>query len=147
MAKANDRVEGSYLRAIMHKLGFAQMWIDRIMACVESVSFSVRVNGKFSQIFKPTRGFRQGDPISSYLFLLCSEGLTSLLKSFGTGHLGRGIRVGIHAPLITHLLFADDCLIFTQASHAGARRIHDIFEIYRRGTSTLDTPTNTARFA
>ena len=104
MTKAYDRVEWLYLRAIMHKLGFAEWWIDRVMACVETVSFSVRVNGVFSESFKPSKGIRQGDPISPYLFLICSEGLTCLLRKVGEGHLTRGIRVGIHAPWITHLL-------------------------------------------
>ena len=108
MAKAYDCVEWSYLRAIMEKLGFAQAWISRVMACVESVSFSVRVNGVSSEQFKPSRRIRQGDPISPYLFLSCGEGFSSMLRYYGPQHLSRGIRVGIHAPWISHLLFADD---------------------------------------
>ena len=109
MAKAYDRVEWSYLRAIMTKLGFAKEWINRVMCCVETVSFSVRVNGNFSEVFKPSRGIRQGDPISPYLFLLCGEGFSCMLRNYGAGYLSKGIRVGIHCPWISHLLFADDC--------------------------------------
>jgi hypothetical protein len=120
MAKAYDRVEWQYLSRIMLQLGFREEWVNLIMKCVESVSLSVRVNGhQFSQIFKPTRGIRQGDPLSAYLFLLCAEGLSCMLKNSGLQFLAKGVRVGIHAPWVSHLQFADDCLIFTQASERG----------------------------
>lgn len=93
--------------------------------------------GVLSPSFKPSQGIRQGDPISPYLFLLCSEGLTCLLKSRGPQFISRGIRVSLHAPWISHLLFADDCLIFTQASKRGADRISEILEVYNRGSGQL----------
>jgi hypothetical protein len=115
MAKACDRVEWVYLRSIMLKLGFSDLFVNLIMNCVESVKFSVRVNRNFSEVFSPTRGIRQGDPMSPYLFLLCAEGLYSMLKFLGPNYLAKGVRVGIHAPWVSHLLFADDCILFTQA--------------------------------
>lgn len=62
--KAYDRVEWDYLKGMMVKLGFAESFVNLIMSCVTSISFSVRVNGHYSELFKPTRGIRQGDPIS-----------------------------------------------------------------------------------
>lgn len=146
MAKAYDRVEWTYLRAIMQKLGFAVQWIDRVMECVEFVSLSVRVNGKFSDFFKPTRGIRQGDPISPYLFLLCGEGFSSMLKYKGPLYLSRGARVGIHAPWVSHLLFADDCIVFSHASTVGAERLKDILENYKRGSGQMINPSKSAIF-
>lgn len=52
-------------------------------------------------------------------------------------HLSRGVRVGIHAPWISHLLFADDCIIFSEASHRGANRLREILDIYSRGSGQL----------
>lgn len=135
MAKAYDRVEWSYLQSVMLALGFPAAWCDLVMKCVTSVSFSVRVNGVLSSTFKPTRGIRQGDPISPYLFLLCSEGLTSMLKSRGPQYISKGIRVSCRAPWISHLLFTDDCCIFTQASERGAHRISGILDLHNRGWS------------
>lgn len=66
----------------------------------------------FSPTFKPSRGIRQGDPILPYLFVLCAEELTCMLKNIGPQYISRGVRVSRHAPWISHLLFADDCMIF-----------------------------------
>ena len=91
MAKAYDRVEWNYLHGTMLRLGFVESFVDTVMRCVTSVAFSVRVNGNLSSPFRPSRGIRQGDPISPYLFLLCSEGLSCLLKGIGPVHLSRGV--------------------------------------------------------
>lgn len=79
MAKAYDRVEWRYLQEVMLQLGFHEAFVTLVMKCVTSVSFSIKINGAVSECFKLTRGIRQGDPISPYLFLLCSEGLSCLL--------------------------------------------------------------------
>lgn len=131
MAKAYDRVEWVYLRNIMLKLGFNESLVNLIMKCVETVKLSVRVNGQLSEMFSPTRGIRQGDPLSPYLFLFCAEGLTSLLKFSSPNYLAKGIRVGIHAPWVSHLLFADDCLLFTQATTRGGQRLMTFFRCTR----------------
>lgn len=77
------RVKWAYLEKHMLKMGFAELWINRVMQCVRSVSFSVKINGQYSDFFKPTSGIRQGDPISPCLLLLCANGLSAMLKFHG----------------------------------------------------------------
>ena len=96
---------------------------------MSSGKVNIKMNDLVGEFFNTYRGVRQGDPISPYLFLLCAEGFSSLLRFKGPQHLARGIRVGIHAPWISHLLFADDCLIFTHASVDGADRLQQILEL------------------
>ena len=67
----------------MLQVGFGVEFVRLILKCVTSVRFSVRVNGERLPFFTPSCGLRQGDQISSYLFLLCAEGFTSLLNRFG----------------------------------------------------------------
>lgn len=116
MCKAYDRIEWSFLRRIMLEMGFPVQWVDLVMRCVTSVSYFVLLNGKEYGLILPTRGLRQGDPLSPYLFLLCSEGLSSLLKHANmVGHI-RGIQVAPTRPILKHMCFADDTILFTRAN-------------------------------
>ncbi|KAM2531270.1 hypothetical protein PS1_000014 [Malus domestica] len=75
MNKAYDRVEWDILQ-----LGFQARWVSMVMTCVKTVSFSVTFNGKYREKFIPSRGMRQGDPLSLYLFLFITEALSSLIS-------------------------------------------------------------------
>jgi hypothetical protein len=130
MSKAYDRVEWFFLEKMMRRMGFAEDWINRIMLCVTSVSYQVRVNGSLSDVIVPERGLRQGDPLSPYLFLICAEGFSSLLnKAEVEGEL-EGIRICHSAPSFNHLLFADDSLVLIKANSESARSLQNILQLY-----------------
>lgn len=63
----------------MEKLGFDRKWIDLIISCISTVSFSILINGVPHGLIHSRRGLRQGDLLSPYLFLLCVEGLHALI--------------------------------------------------------------------
>ncbi|XP_042950231.1 uncharacterized protein LOC122282336 [Carya illinoinensis] len=115
MFKAYDRVEWDFLEAMLLKLGFGSRWTGLIMAYVKSVSYAVKLNGVPSDTIIPSRGIRQGDPLSPYLCLICAVGLSSLLKQAENRGVLRGVAASRGGIRINHLLFADDCVIFCQA--------------------------------
>nr|XP_051220950.1 uncharacterized protein LOC127339093 [Lolium perenne] len=116
MMKAYDRVEWIFLEQMMSRMGFSRPWINMVMRCVSTVRFSVRLNGGNSNSFTPSRGLRQGDPLSPYLFLFCVEGFSTLLKKAQDNNMLKGVNFGMDGPHITHLLFADDSIVFLEAS-------------------------------
>lgn len=78
----------------------------------------------------PSRGIRQGDPLSPYLFLLCSEGLSSLLKTEAERGKITGVKISRHGPALTHLFFADDSIIFCRANRREAETLMSLLKRY-----------------
>ncbi|KAL5574544.1 hypothetical protein UlMin_016243 [Ulmus minor] len=130
MEKAYDRVEWDFIQRVMDKLGFSIGWTKKIMACISSVSYSFQFNGqRFGQL-NPSRGLRQGDPLSPYLFLLCGEGLSSLLHQYEQSGRLQGLKCGLRGPIISHLLFADDSLLFLEANTTTCAALKEALNIY-----------------
>ncbi|CAL1392116.1 unnamed protein product [Linum trigynum] len=137
MAKVYDRVEWIFLERVMVKLGFDEKWIKLIMNCVSSVSYAVLVNGHKSNFFNPGRGLRQGDPLSPYLFLLCAEGLSALINKSGKEKKIHGLKICNRAPVVSHLLFADDCIIFARATVEESKKLKEVHEDYEKESGQM----------
>ena len=130
MSKAYDRVEWGFLRRVMLKLGFHSDWVQMVMGCVETATFSFVINGTAQGWVRASRGLRQGDPVSPYLFLFVTEGLIGLLRRAEVNSDITGHQICRGAPSISHLLFADDSLFFCKASIDQARAVRRVLSLY-----------------
>ena len=130
ISKAYDRVEWQFLQGIMDKLGFLVTWINWVMGCITTPSFSILINGKPYGNINPSSGLRQGDPLSPYLFLLCAEGFTSLLAKAEMDRRIKGVSICRGVPTISNLMFADDSILFCQATTREVGVINEVLQTY-----------------
>ena len=87
-------------------------------SCISTVKYSVLVNGVPAGFFSSTKGLRQGDPLSPFLFVMGMEVLSVLITRAVEGGFIHGCRIWRgreQAVNITHLLFADDTIVFCEA--------------------------------
>eukprot|EP00253_Pinus_taeda_P022219 PITA_22219 len=136
LSKAYDRINWLYLRLLLTHLGFNYTFISWIMGCISNVSFAVLINGAASSFFKSQRGLRQGCPLSPLLFLLVAEGLSRLIHKARRLNKIKGIEVAINL-YISHLLFVDDILIFSNGSHNELKELKSIFDLFMKATGML----------
>ena len=130
MSKAYDRVKWGFIEKVMERMGFHEKWINLIMSCITTVTYSVLINGVARGCIAPSRGLHQGDPISLYLFLLCANGFFSLINNAARNNMFGGISIYRGCPMVTHLFFADDSLLFCKASTQECRNLMAILDLY-----------------
>jgi len=122
MSKAYDIIEWNFVCGMLHAMGFPEAFVGLVIRCISSVSYQILINGQPSKPISPERGLRQGDPFSPYLFILCADVLSGLLSKEELKKI-HGIQVARKAPIISHLLFADDSLLFARANVVAAETI------------------------
>ncbi|XP_043695616.1 uncharacterized protein LOC122646186 [Telopea speciosissima] len=130
MKKAYDRLEWEFIERLLLCMGFCSQFVHMIMGCLRYVSNHILINGASRGSFSPSRGIRQGNPLSLALFILCSHALSCLLLKAESESLIHGIKVRNRAPPITHLLFADDSLIFSEVKVDEIYHLKDILSTY-----------------
>lgn len=114
------------------KMGFNGNWVNRVMMCVGIVTYRVKINGNMSKLIVPGCGIRQGDPISPYLFIICQEWFSCNLVKLQMEQKLLGVKIARQAPIINHLLFADDCVIFAQAELRGLGFLKELLKRYEK---------------
>jgi hypothetical protein len=118
----------------MRKISFSDQWIHLVMKCVRTVTYSVLINGQPHGNIHPSRGIRQGDPLSPYLFILCAEELSHLLYTAEYECHITGLAVARGGPKINHFFFADDNVLFCKVSVQEWEKIQILLKLYERAS-------------
>lgn len=130
MAKAYDKLEWSFLIKVMAKMGFSQTFCNLVLNCISNNWFSVQIHGKRMGYFKSSRGLRQGDPLSSSLFIIAQEALSRQINFLSDIGDICSYKSSSLSNSITHLLFADDLLLFTNGKARSLRNLISVLHEY-----------------
>ena len=117
--KAYDHISWELLFQVLERMGFGRCWVSWMKWCVFTASFSILVNGSPTGFFGNSRGLRQGDPLSPYLFVIGMKAFSRLLKRAVEGNYLSRSRIAERGGVemsISHLLYIDDTLLFCEAN-------------------------------
>lgn len=116
LEKAYDRVSWGYMEKLLEEINCPSTMSSRIMNCIKSSCTNILWHGDKLMDFTTSRGLRQGDPISPYLFVLGMEKLTHMILDRVREKKWKGMRAGRRGPIISHMMFADDLVLFAEAN-------------------------------
>ncbi|XP_015946532.1 uncharacterized protein LOC107471560 [Arachis duranensis] len=124
------QVDWRFLESTLIAFGFPIITVNLIMTCVRASSLSIMWNGNRLDSFAPRRGLRQGNPMSFYLFVLCMEGLACYISHKVVKGVWKLVSVTRGGPKFSHLMFADDLLLFCQATKSQVQMVMHSLNIF-----------------
>ena len=130
LEKAYDHLEWSFIKMVLKHFGFLKSMISLIMSCVSTSTTTLLVNGIKIDSFQPSRGIRQGDPMSPYLFLLCMEFLGAQITSMFEDKRWDKVRASRSGLSFSHVFFADNLMLFAKANYKNCEAITKVLEIF-----------------
>ncbi|XP_057720278.1 uncharacterized protein LOC130934758 [Arachis stenosperma] len=134
LKKAYDKVDWRFLESTLIAFGFPIIIVNLIMNCVRASSLSIIWNGNRLDSFAPRRGLRQGDPMSPYLFVLCMERLACYISQKVVEGVWKPVSVTRGGPKFSHLMFADDLLLFCQATKSQVQMVMHSLNIFYKAS-------------
>ncbi|XP_058071103.1 uncharacterized protein LOC131220151 [Magnolia sinica] len=137
LEKAYDRVEWRFLKHVLGNFDFSANWVALAEKCWSNSWFSVLLNGETIGYFKSYRGLRQGDPLSPSLFILAIEAFSRGFRLIMERGLCLPFKLKIGCPLISHLLYVDDSLLFLNGGSASIKSAKQFLSSFQAASDKL----------
>eukprot|EP00253_Pinus_taeda_P032882 PITA_32882 len=131
LSKAFDSISWDYMQKVLKAFGFDNAWIRWVSSLISSAFFSILINGIPTSTFRASRGIRQGDPLSPFLFIIMVEGLGRCIKNAIQSQDLKGITLH-QAPTVSHQQFIDDNMIFGYSSVQEARALNSLLLLFSK---------------
>lgn len=146
LKKSYDRLSRSFIHETLLEAGIPTDFVQIIMECVTTIQMNLLRNGELINEFRPSKGIRQGDPISAYIFVLFIERLGHGICH--TVNMGRWkpIRLSQHCIFLTYLFFADDILLLAEALCEQATILCSVLGTYCSGSGARVNKAKTQNF-
>ena len=128
LEKAYDKLEWSFIREVLIRANLPADLIDIIMSCISTIFTSIFFNGEALELIFPSRGIRQGDPLSPYSFILCMEYLGQLIMEKCSAKLWQPVKASGSGPAFSHLFLANDLVLFARADDTNCSTIRDVLD-------------------
>lgn len=104
-------------------------WRKWIKACISNIQYFIIINGKPHGRLNSTRGIRQGDPISPFLFVIAIDYLSRLLNHLEDRRAIKGVVLN-DSYSFNHLLFANGILIFVEDNDKYLSKLHFAIKLF-----------------
>lgn len=130
LEKGFDKIEWSFVKYTLHSFNFPPKIISIIMSCISTIGITILVNGSRTEFFEPSRGIRQDDPLSPYIFILCMECLSNTINNSIKMKYWKPVKIVRKGPALSHLFFVDDLVLISKAELNSCKNIENTLQIF-----------------
>jgi hypothetical protein len=144
--KAYDSVDWDFIVQCLSCFGFPTRFTNWIKMCIISPRFTIFLIGTLVGYFKGGKGLRQDDPLSPYLFVLAMEVFSRVMKEYTREGSGFKFHYRCSRMNLTHLCFADDLLLFSNANLSSISIIKDTLREFELLSGLKANPSKSSLF-
>lgn len=146
LEKAYDRLNWDFLLDTLKDIGLLDQLSRIIMRCVSKCHMRVNQNREPTEYFSTSKGIRQGDPLSPYLFVICIDRLSYIIEHAINSNIQKPIKLSKDGPKLSHLFFADELILFAEDNLEQVRVIHACLDAFSKASGEKVNKDNTHMF-